>query len=672
MARCGVFLTTKPSFSLRRTAKRASVFLVLALVVVGALLGNKLAQAATTYQIADVGEITKFEMSNPSGVLGPSNGVIFDGLITLSSVEISGVIHGTENLAAGDKISLTIAAASSSTYYLHTILALDSALKDATGVTQFDISASYGNPNSTLALTKTNASLSGDFSFNIQGKQPQLGVILTNYPSGSTTFTLAGKTIAFPNSAKTETTTNSLAQAIASNRSANSAVIAPGLITTKIYNYLLKNPSATAQDLENEFGASVLNTNLIQVATITAATGSNIINITGSSSATPSHTTYILDILDDQSGLNYGFIVGVNSYVNSYTDHMVTLTPNSTFDQLQTQVPNPYDFGVTKNSDGTWTLAINQGPILGGLNYYAAWANANNMPNTVANNAVNSDLIARARALQLMPERFWRDMRVTFSDPTLQETANYVVQSNLFPNYVGAIGDTPVSNSAAGQTAVKVYYVDMQNNPVEAANVSYGWPADNTVGETPTAPISVSPHDLTSATPQKYALVTDDNLLTDFAANEGLDRAQIFTAAANVSFPDTDDQQIDIYYVYAPIYDVNFDTNGAGDTVSTQNVVQNDGSQAATEPTAPTRNGYKFGGWFIDAGFTTEYDFAVPVNQDITLHAKWLKLCQWDPSLLDDDQSCVAPTVPKPIAPIVPGAPNTGVHGNVLIILETW
>ncbi|GMO48800.1 MAG: hypothetical protein Ta2G_05080 [Termitinemataceae bacterium] len=44
-----------------------------------------------------------------------------------------------------------------------------------------------------------------------------------------------------------------------------------------------------------------------------------------------------------------------------------------------------------------------------------------------------------------------------------------------------------------------------------------------------------------------------------------------------------------------------------------------------TEPTAPTRSGADFAGWFIDSGYTTQWNFATDtVDRDgITLYAKW-------------------------------------------------
>ena len=64
-----------------------------------------------------------------------------------------------------------------------------------------------------------------------------------------------------------------------------------------------------------------------------------------------------------------------------------------------------------------------------------------------------------------------------------------------------------------------------------------------------------------------------------------------------------------------------FDSNG-GSAVTTQTVKE---SEQATKPTAPTKTGYTFKGWYTDAELTTVYDFNTPVTKDITLYAKWEK-----------------------------------------------
>ena len=66
-------------------------------------------------------------------------------------------------------------------------------------------------------------------------------------------------------------------------------------------------------------------------------------------------------------------------------------------------------------------------------------------------------------------------------------------------------------------------------------------------------------------------------------------------------------------------YTVKFETNG-GAAIKNQSVIRN---AKVKEPSAPSREGYVFDGWFIDSEFSEKYDFAAKVTKNITLYAKW-------------------------------------------------
>ncbi|MBR0099564.1 MAG: InlB B-repeat-containing protein, partial [Treponema sp.] len=68
-------------------------------------------------------------------------------------------------------------------------------------------------------------------------------------------------------------------------------------------------------------------------------------------------------------------------------------------------------------------------------------------------------------------------------------------------------------------------------------------------------------------------------------------------------------------------YTVTFTTNG-GTAVTSQKI---ESGKTATEPAAPTKDGYTFGGWFTDSGFTTAFSFSSEITADITLYAKWIE-----------------------------------------------
>ena len=73
-------------------------------------------------------------------------------------------------------------------------------------------------------------------------------------------------------------------------------------------------------------------------------------------------------------------------------------------------------------------------------------------------------------------------------------------------------------------------------------------------------------------------------------------------------------------------YTVKFETNGAS-AVKNQTVAQNG---TVTEPAKIEREGYQFGGWYLDRELTEKYDFNAKVTKDITLYAKWIEVKQDD------------------------------------------
>src|SRR5574344_2192780 len=66
-------------------------------------------------------------------------------------------------------------------------------------------------------------------------------------------------------------------------------------------------------------------------------------------------------------------------------------------------------------------------------------------------------------------------------------------------------------------------------------------------------------------------------------------------------------------------YTVTFNANGGSDVASQK--VNYEGK--ATTPTAPTKTGYTFSGWYSDNALTNTYDFSTAVTSDVTLYAKW-------------------------------------------------
>ena len=66
-------------------------------------------------------------------------------------------------------------------------------------------------------------------------------------------------------------------------------------------------------------------------------------------------------------------------------------------------------------------------------------------------------------------------------------------------------------------------------------------------------------------------------------------------------------------------FTVTFDSNG-GSVVANQTVRE---GEKAVEPTAPTKDGYTFGGWYTDSALTERFSFNTVITANITLYAKW-------------------------------------------------
>ena len=77
-------------------------------------------------------------------------------------------------------------------------------------------------------------------------------------------------------------------------------------------------------------------------------------------------------------------------------------------------------------------------------------------------------------------------------------------------------------------------------------------------------------------------------------------------------------------YFYRTHYNVTFNYNYTGAPAAGTQSVMHGG--ALTAPTAPTREGYNFGGWHTDPDpdSTDLYVFTTPVYKDFTLYAKWV------------------------------------------------
>jgi uncharacterized repeat protein (TIGR02543 family) len=118
-------------------------------------------------------------------------------------------------------------------------------------------------------------------------------------------------------------------------------------------------------------------------------------------------------------------------------------------------------------------------------------------------------------------------------------------------------------------------------------------------------------------------------------------------------------------------YTITYESNG-GSAVAAMN--QAFGS-TVTAPTAPTRTGYEFGGWYSDVGLTTAYTFTTMPAGNITLYAKWtvnnytISFEENGGSTVVDITQAYGSTVVAPAAPTKLGHTFDGWYSDVALTL---
>ena len=103
-------------------------------------------------------------------------------------------------------------------------------------------------------------------------------------------------------------------------------------------------------------------------------------------------------------------------------------------------------------------------------------------------------------------------------------------------------------------------------------------------------------------------------------------------------------------YTTAIAWIVDFDSNGGSEVVDVTVIVPEGETAVVAKPADPTREGYRFDGWYLNGA---AYDFATPVTGDITLTAKWVKqvtVC-FDVEGVEDQTFDIYGTATKPADP---------------------
>ena len=95
-----------------------------------------------------------------------------------------------------------------------------------------------------------------------------------------------------------------------------------------------------------------------------------------------------------------------------------------------------------------------------------------------------------------------------------------------------------------------------------------------------------------------------------------------FSGSTITTIPANSQQTYDLYAKWLDPISVNFVANGG----SSVNSITDLPGDPFIAPTAPTRAGYRFDGWFIDNSLNDAYTFNTFPNSNLTLYAKWTAL----------------------------------------------
>ena len=523
------------------------VSLVLAVISCGLFAVAHHVFAATDYDITAVGNITMFKMykENPGTTeLTPAMPLLpFVYEQVVGQLALSGVINDMSVLTDGDRVAIELEHAPDSTYKINS-LSLPNELADNYGVVQFTV-ASAGN---VVTLTKTAAPSTGLLNFEINASRTILK--LNNPSSTSSEISVDGNVVKFRNETRPNQTCTAFGQGAPFLSNVNSLELFMQQYLCPVYNDVLAGLDETA--LKTKYG-NQLTDEMYSIIVIepNPQISSVAIRFQGTGLS-------VYDIREGVTGLNYfrtQFISTGPAQVNiTPSVNMSSVNQNAIFAQLAGQ----YSYGVVENGDGSWVIAVNFGRLIGdGYVTYPppTLADSVNMPaSSPAARIIGQTLIDRAIQMKLAAPMFEVHFTVSFYDPVAQDTIKYTKYNSVFGDTVlnpqswsppFTASDEPQTNQAAGQTAIKVNYVDVNGNPVATVDNHYGCPVGASLCGAPTPDMSITPKDLSA---NQLTLVTNPAELSTFEINNGLSAGQAYGSTTTVAFPTSGTTEI--YYVY--------------------------------------------------------------------------------------------------------------------------
>lgn len=512
--------------------------------------------AQTTYTIAQKGAITAFD------VLTAVNGTSYCGTNTPFGTnkpfapEITGYITDIGTLNAGDKVTIKLANDPASTYFTF-ISKVPATLQSQNGIDVFTNSISGDN---TIVLTRTaNAAPAGRMDFTISCAETWIPIEQVGTFSEWWVEGFESVSCRFTNSPKSYFTSiynslNHVSVPVSCANSSASSIYLFGVYRTLIAD--IKAGMTNAQiraDLLSRY--PWLGQNFVTYQRIEA--NPNIIGV-----ETSSYFKFMYDLSADGSLINtsfnnnWSFSLSASNFPFTRVNIPPDLTAATAYIALA-----PGQYSIVQNSDGSYSIVINYGKLLGDTYaaYPADYAVGDLLPMVAASPAIadlQEQILSVAKAINLAPESSnWR-FTIRFADCSAQGQACFTVQSNLLqygatnstavsPQICGT-SNPPPSTTSEGQTQITVHYVNRQGLAIANTTSTVGYPADNTVGEAETPAITPAPAALIG-----YTLVNDPTALAAAAITVGVPDGQILNGKDDpVPYPPRTTVIRHYYFVY--------------------------------------------------------------------------------------------------------------------------
>ena len=399
---------------------------------------------------------------------------------------------------------------------------------NSTPANQVVFNVTYSNNTIILTPTAYALTMKGAFSFNLSGQaglnsngntmQQNTGMT-TVYTVGKSTYTLGNQ----PYQMTIMKNCNTLTAQSSYTTPVGSGVALIGYQIFCLYNQMLNLPAGSLLPTN-----SALTSDVITATTLVPQGNAQILSVDWYKSTSNDEIDYVAPGKDSMS------------------QTILQTNTSAAYSNGDPTALKPGQHAIVNNGDGTYTVYIDWGPLVGSYDQYASGTNIS------GSDAWSQTAVTAAIANHLSAVDVRQYVTITYLDPSIPDTAlATTTSSNAYISTTSSakIGANNVTNNTAGQSLIKINYVDLSGNSIAQIVPNYDWAADNT--QNPPASLTIpQPPATIPYNGVTYKLVTDAATL---ATATGIPTSAIQTSGGNtIPYPPlaTGSGETDVYFVY--------------------------------------------------------------------------------------------------------------------------